>query len=282
MEWRCEWCGEPQSANDPPCPNCGHGTFEEVDDPTDDQQDVTTSVWVCTSCGREHPKHSPPCSRCGNMEFEHRERDLEAIEAELDVGGYLDVASPRYLVGFIIAAVAIAVLALGVAGVIDLPGAGGEVPSVADVPGNDTIVDGYELDVVEDAYVAELNARRAEGGQPRLERASALDTVARYANRRRVAEVYEDREPVAGDELAQVANPDCGDTIQWQKTDVALDRQDDGSLADVDSPTDLAAMLVDAMERRDGLPQSSNDAVGVDVHVGPDGRLFVTQMSCPT
>lgn len=282
MEWRCEWCGEPQSANDPPCPHCGHGTYEQVDDPADGGPDVDTTVWVCTSCGREHPKHSPPCSRCGNMELEHREQDLEAIEAELDVGGYLDVASPTYLVGFVVAGLAIAVLALGVAGVIDLPGAGGEVPSVADVPGNETAVNGYDLDTVEEAYIVELNGRRAEVGEARLERAPALDTVARYANRRRVAEVYEEREPVTGDELAQVANPDCGDTIQWQATDVALDRQDDGSLAGVDSPTDLAARLVDAMDRRDGLPQSANDAVGVDVHVGPDGRLFVTQMSCPT
>jgi len=73
MKWRCEWCGKPHEENDPPCGNCGHGTFERAVVQQANEQDSTT-VWVCTDCGREHTKHSPPCSRCGTATLERREK----------------------------------------------------------------------------------------------------------------------------------------------------------------------------------------------------------------
>lgn len=80
MEWRCEWCGKPHDEDDPPCDNCGHGSFERAvvrrtdlggGDPD------TTTVWVCTACGREHTKHAPPCSRCNNADLERREKRVD-------------------------------------------------------------------------------------------------------------------------------------------------------------------------------------------------------------
>ncbi len=82
MEWRCDWCGKPHEEDDPPCDNCGHGSFERAVVPRPDlAADVsnpdTTTVWVCTNCGREHPKHSPPCSRCNNAQLERQEKRID-------------------------------------------------------------------------------------------------------------------------------------------------------------------------------------------------------------
>jgi hypothetical protein len=80
MEWRCEWCGKPHDEDDPPCDNCGHGSFERaVVQRTDlaDSDPDTTTVWECTACGREHPKNSPPCSRCNNATLERREKRVD-------------------------------------------------------------------------------------------------------------------------------------------------------------------------------------------------------------
>jgi ribosomal protein L40E len=82
MEWRCEWCGKPHAENDPPCDNCGHGSFERAvvrrtDLAGGNENPDTMTVWVCTACGREHPKHSPPCSRCNNGTLEQQEKRVD-------------------------------------------------------------------------------------------------------------------------------------------------------------------------------------------------------------
>jgi len=77
MEWRCEWCGKPHEENDPPCDNCGHGSFEKaVVRRQSPEANNSTVVWVCTECGREHTKNSPPCSRCNNATLEREEKTL--------------------------------------------------------------------------------------------------------------------------------------------------------------------------------------------------------------
>ena len=80
MEWRCEWCGKPHDEDDPPCDNCGHGSFERAVVRRTDlggEDSDTTTVWVCTACGREHTKHAPPCSRCNNADLERREKRVD-------------------------------------------------------------------------------------------------------------------------------------------------------------------------------------------------------------
>ena len=81
MEWRCEWCGKPHESDDPPCDNCGHGTFERaVVRQSSSGEAGSTIVWVCTACGREHTKHSPPCSRCNNATLERQEKTISDDE----------------------------------------------------------------------------------------------------------------------------------------------------------------------------------------------------------
>jgi hypothetical protein len=78
MEWRCEWCGKPHEENDPPCDNCGHGSFEKavVRGPAAESGPDSTVVWACTECGREHTKNSPPCSRCNNATLERQRKEI--------------------------------------------------------------------------------------------------------------------------------------------------------------------------------------------------------------
>jgi ribosomal protein L40E len=81
MEWRCEWCGKPHESDDPPCDNCGHGSYERAvvqrTDLAEGGDPDTMTVWVCTACGREHPKNSPPCSRCNNATLEREEKRVD-------------------------------------------------------------------------------------------------------------------------------------------------------------------------------------------------------------
>jgi len=81
MEWRCEWCGKPHEDNDPPCDNCGHGSFERAvvrrTDLAEGGDADTMVVWGCPACGREHPKNSPPCSRCNNATLERRTKRVD-------------------------------------------------------------------------------------------------------------------------------------------------------------------------------------------------------------
>jgi len=81
MEWRCEWCGKPHEEDDPPCDNCGHGSFERAVVRRTDLAEAgdadTMTVWVCTACGREHPKNSPPCSRCNNASLERKQKRID-------------------------------------------------------------------------------------------------------------------------------------------------------------------------------------------------------------
>lgn len=99
MEWRCEWCGKPHEEDDPPCDNCGHGSFEKAivarPDLAADGDPETMTVWVCTNCGRHHPKHSPPCSRCNNAELTKEEVrvDEDALTDRPDDGEYETVST---------------------------------------------------------------------------------------------------------------------------------------------------------------------------------------------
>ena len=65
MDWRCEWCEKPHEENDPPCDNCGHGSFEKAVRQVNHEVVPGGTVWVCQDCGRSHQRNSPPCKRCG-------------------------------------------------------------------------------------------------------------------------------------------------------------------------------------------------------------------------
>lgn len=271
MEWRCAWCGKPHDEDDPPCDNCGHGTFERAvvrQAPAGD----STTVWVCTECGREHPKHNPPCSRCGNPDLERREQTVG--EEELNPPGYLDLVTPRYALGLVAALALAGVLILGVAGVIDVPGLSTGVPSVSDVPGSATELDGVPLADVETAFLERLNALRDERGLTALRRTERLDELAAYFNQRRVKAVVDGAEQPTAGELLEYMDESCGREVVL--ADYAVPVPDSATTAD-----SLGKRLASrAVENGQGSFEAGKSLTGLDVHAMTDGAVSVTQLAC--
>jgi hypothetical protein len=277
MEWRCEWCGKPHEENDPPCDNCGHGSFEEAvvrrTDLADEGDREATLVWVCTDCGREHPKHAPPCSRCGNPTLEKQEQRVD--EAELNAPGYLDLVTPRYLAALGVTLLVAAVVVLGLVGAIDLPGFDqGGVPDVENVPGNGTAVDGVALADVEAAYVTALNRERAATDQPRLTRSDHLDAVTTFYNQRVVKFLLAGSDLPGDQQVTDLLAEQCreGSPIAFDDARVTVD----GNETAEELGEELAAELLDS----GGFdPPETVDTLGVDVH-SVDDRLYLGQFVC--
>lgn len=272
MEWRCAWCGKPHENDDPPCDNCGHGKFEEaVVRRTDLAEDgpEATLVWVCTECGREHPKHAPPCSRCGNTTLEKQNQRVD--DSELTAPGYLDLVTPRYLAALGLTLAVAAVLVLGFAGVLDLPGFdGGGVPDVDGVPGDAEAAGGVDLADVEDAYVAALNDRL---DAPELERSERLDEVTTFYHQQLIRWQLADGPPPDDEQTTELLFEECrsGTPIEFEPVGLSHEGDDATALGEA-----LAAELVD---ERGWRPATSRGMIGVDAHA-VDGELHLGQFVC--
>jgi ribosomal protein L37E len=274
-KWRCAWCGKPHAKNDPPCDECGHHKFEKAVVPVapDNPDHEPEPVWGCPECGRQHQKNSPPCSRCGNPSLE--KRSPEAFDAaELETSSYADLLSARYVAGYAVALVAGAVLVLGLLGVITLPGMGGDL-TVSDVPGDAERSNGLELAAVEDAYVADLVERREAEGYAALSRNDRLDDAARFWNQRRVKADYGDGTVPDGERLSEAIGGACSGSVG----PVAFSL-DPGASA-FESPEALASALVDAqLAEGQGHFEADRGRIGIDVHVAPDGVVYVSGFVC--
>jgi ribosomal protein L37E len=271
MEWRCEWCGKPHEENDPPCDNCGHGSFERAVVPVSGDTETLGSesaVWVCTACGREHTKHTPPCSRCGNDELELQRQEIS--DDELEVPGYLDLLTPRYLL-LLVAVLAVAgVFVLGVTGVVDIPGfGGGGVPEVSDVPGDAASIGGISFSEAEAAYLTGLNDRRTGAEAASLSTNADLTSVAEFLNQKRVkgAGLSEgERERVQ-----RVLGGACEGSPQVLTASVGT--------GTFDSAGALGEALVGSVAG-DGGAAVEGSRTGVDLHATPDGQVYLLQVVC--
>ena len=267
MKQRCAWCGREYDGGEPPCDTCGHGTFEPVSD-DGSPFDSGSLVWVCSNCGREHVKHSPPCSRCGNHDLEKRAAD---VADEMSSPGYLSVGKP-YIVGIV---AVVALVGLVAAGIVPLPGASGP-PAPPDAPGDADQSGGLDLAVAESALHDRLNAdRRDAGGTDRI-RDPGLDAFAEYATRHRVAERYDPAYDGTIPEL-RAFEPQCGGSPSFGIAEPSIDA------GGYDDETAFADGLADALlaERGfAGLALDDRGAEGIDVHVGPDGTVFVGYIAC--
>jgi len=284
MEWRCEWCGKPHEENDPPCDNCGHGTYEKAVQPvgpdrTDDDAEPGGFVWVCQDCGRQHQRNSPPCRRCGGADFE---REAVADTDPLDGIGtsWSDVIEPKYVAGYAVVAVLLGVLVLSALGIVTLPGAGGESsaapPPIPTAPGSAETVGDLSIAEVEDAYVEALNDRRRAEGVGALERDATVDDAAAYYNKA-VVNARVDGGPGPDQDAFERFALDCErpSIISYQ---VAYERTGQ-SVTEFGSEEELAVSLVDNYIER-GVSFRSGETVGVDIHVTPDGTAFVTYVVC--
>lgn len=273
MEWRCEWCGKPHESDDPPCDNCGHGSFEAavVQQPASADGAVeTTEVWVCTACGREHVKHAPPCSRCGSDDLELREKSVE--EADLTAPGYRDLLTPGYVIALALLIALSVVFLLGFVGVVDVPGFGDdEVPTVDDVPGNATAADGTSLAAIEVAYLDAVNEHRENRGNRSLERTDVLDDSATYYNQRLVKTVLQDGPEPTLDDLEDVLAGEC------EEVAVELDSQAQGETVDAEQ---AGLTFANTTTTRGQFVASDHwELTGVDVH-SAEGSLFLTHFLC--
>ncbi|WP_459192170.1 hypothetical protein [Halosimplex sp. J119] len=273
-KWRCAWCDKPHDRNDPPCDNCGHHKFEKAVVPVapDDPDHEREPVWVCPECGRVHQKNSPPCSRCGNAQLERTIPDESDYAEELGGTSYVDLLSARYVAGLAVALVAGTVLVLGLLGVITLPGMGDDVPGSADS------FAGVDLSDTEAAFVDELNDRRANASLRAYERNENLDDAARLANQQRVRAVAGEGTDASDERVREELDGACdgevGARIQFWRS------YEEGAPA-LDSPDALAASLVDGYERvAEDFYETANGLVGVDVHAGPDDRVYVAVVAC--
>ncbi|WP_252718807.1 hypothetical protein [Haloarcula sp. CBA1122] len=157
MKWRCEWCGKPHEEDDPPCDNCGHGSFEEAVTQVNEAVVEGGPRWVCLDCGRQHQKNSPPCKRCGGSNFERRTGPPEDDPLDEIQTGWLDVLETKYAIGYAAVALLLGLIVLAAVGGITLPGFAAETPtgppSIASPAGSGDTVDSLSLAEVEDTYV---------------------------------------------------------------------------------------------------------------------------------
>jgi ribosomal protein L37E len=292
--WACADCGRAHTRNNPPCSRCGGMTFHQEEREYDEdagwddheRTDVDESVgsdtmttWVCTECGRSHPRNNPPCSRCGAMSLEQREERFD--DAETAGGGWFDAVDPKVVVGFV-GAVALLVLLVGPAmGVFDLPGTG--PPAVEDVPGEAESVGGVDLGEVERSFVSRLGEARSDDGASDLSWNRELGLVATFDNRWRVKREYTDETGPSDEAFRRAATSvdSCdNDAIQLEhhRTGTTVDGQQADGFASADA---MAAALVDVYRTgTDGSVTAASGSAGADVHVAPDGRVYITVLYC--
>jgi len=278
MEWRCEWCEKPHEENDPPCDNCGHGTFEKAVTQVNHEVVPGGTVWICQDCGRSHQRNSPPCKRCGGADLELRDGPPETDPLDEIGTGWRDVLEPKYVAGYAVVALLLGVLLLSVVGVISLPALGGPEgpPPVPEAPGSADTAGGLSLATVEDDYVTELNDRRTGEGAGSLTRNGTADDAAAYYNKATVAAVVGDGDGPQREAFARF--PLQCDQPAIVSYRVAPSRTGQ-SVSDFGNETQLATALVDSYVER-GNAFSDGSTVGVDVHVAPDDTVFVTHVVC--
>lgn len=272
MNWRCTWCGKPHEDNDPPCDACGHGQFEEAIVRVQEYDTVdtgTTYVWRCPNCGREHVKNSPPCSRCGNPELDKVEQTYEDVERDLDVPSWFEVARP-YLPAITVIVVVLSLFAAGIVPLSILPGIETGPPSPPGAPGEADEADGLDLSVVEMEVYDRLDAERERAGGPSVATDDGLASLAEYLNRMLVAERY-DGESVGPPDVGAYDTTCATDDISHLPATV-------GTIDEYDTEVDLADAIVDRLSSE--LTETTIDSEGIDVHVGPDGDVYVSYVFC--
>jgi ribosomal protein L37E len=276
VKWRCPQCGKPHAKNDPPCDNCGHHKFERAVVPTASvDEDHEQFVWACSECGRHHQRNNPPCSRCGNAAFEKQPLEYDDFVPD-NTPSYFELAG-RLEVGAALVVVALVTVGvLGYLGVINVPGLTPQgSPTVENVPGNATAVDGISLDAVEDSYLATINDRRREAGYQPLERSGNFEDLATYYNQRRVKTDYGDGSLPSRDGLVSKFDISCNGVI-------FVPQPVSSELIDTSANASTIGELLATGQSIGGASTFDRSATrtGIDIHAGPDGTLYLTQFVC--
>ena len=271
VKWQCAWCGREYDDKQESCGTCGHEAFESIEAGSPSPFESGSLVWACTNCGREHVKRSPPCSRCGNHDLEKREADDADLTDDVSSPGYLSVGAP-YLVGVV---AVVAVVGLALAGVVPIPGLSGP-PSPPDAPGEGDRSAGLDLALVESELHERFEADRQSSGVAERGRDEGLDAFAEYATRHRVAERYDPDYDGSVPDLGAF-DPQCTTSPVFGIAEPSVD------ITDFDDEAAFADALASSLVADSGFAETVRGEYGVeglDVHVGPDGTVFVGYIAC--
>ncbi len=207
------------------------------------------------------------------MTFEKRTPEYETVESETDAPGYLDLARPL-LPAVLVAIVSLALIA---SGIVSLPaGLLSTHPTVSDAPGHADQVSDLDLPTIEQAVLTKINDRRKATGREPLRKDTTLQRIATFENQQRVVSQYPGGS-VSGS--AKEFNSPCRGSItllvNTASPSVTVESfEDESSLAE----TIVSGMF--ALPAWEETALSADGSAGVDVHVGPDGRVFVVQAYC--
>lgn len=263
MKWRCEWCGKPHEEDDPPCDNCGHGSFEKAIVPEPDYETVDTGpayVWKCPNCGREHVKNTPPCSRCGEPELEKTEQTYEDVASDLETPSWFDVAKP-YLPVFVLIGLVVFLFASGIVSPSIIPGIG--TPTPPDAPGESAEAAGLDLEAVEDEIHEGLEAERANEGYESRTSDGGLAALAEYLNRQVVIAEYTDDDPGGPPQVSEFGVSCGGESVVTTQLTHAE------SIDAYDDETTLAAAITEELFTSEEV-RTGYGSEGIDVHVVDD------------
>lgn len=232
--------------------------------------------WVCQKCGRGHPRRSPPCSRCGHatLEKEPIRNDFDEVEP----ASYLQLGKFHITVAVVLVAFAV----LAATGALSMPQHDGE-PSIDDAPGSEQRAAGIDLTDAETQIHRELNERRTADGRAALEASYELDEIATYHNRHRAIAATDDsvQTPLPRDDYAEFDHR-CPRAPVLRSIPVA-GLAEDGDVAAYENESALAAAVAEGIARRDfGAKSRYVDwkGVGIDLHVRPDGSVYVALALC--
>ncbi|WP_435360699.1 hypothetical protein [Haloarchaeobius sp. DFWS5] len=212
------------------------------------------------------------------MGFEKRPVDYQDFESELSGPGLGELKLPA-----VMGVAVVAVLGVLLFGGVSMPTPLMDMmqgPYVADAPGHADEANGLDLAAVESQVLDEVNRQRSTDGLSALSMGSTLDDLATFENQRRVTTAY-DGGTVHGsrDEFS----PGCGGPVRLLVSDDPAEASLAPNVDDFESEDDLATyiarMVVDEPTMRDALDRSQS-GYGVDVHVAPDGSIWVVHTVC--
>jgi len=179
-------------------------------------------------------------------------------------------------------AVLLGLIVLAAVGGIALPGFASDTPTgppqVASPVGSGDTVNSLSLARVEDTYLDVYNVRRSGVGGGTVSWNASMDDAAAYYNKGRVDARYANAEPPTREGVSRFPLPCDRPTVV--SYEVAYDRTPQ-SLDQFQNETALATALVDSyLERGDRIRRAEAGLIGLDIHVGPDERVFVTYVLC--
>ncbi|SEW10337.1 CAP domain-containing protein [Halobacterium jilantaiense] len=257
MAGRCTECGR-YHHDGPPCENCGTMSFQPAEE-----------VKACAECGAIHRDESPPCNECGAMGF--RKVNPDSIDESGDDGDD-GIPSPsqhsrrKVLYG------------LGIVGVL---GAGGYVYLTSDdyptmeAPGKADEASGIRFETVETEMRGLVNDERESQGLFTLSSAENVDAFAEYYNKMYVKQGGSNVRAVTSEEVDGKFNVSEYHAVSNHWETETSSRSIDG----FDSASELARRTVDSWMSearfRDPLLSTEFSEIGLDVHVGEDGDIFL-------